>query len=585
MAVSGSDNEAEDEAEDGGDDQETSKNQGAGAGEDSSSSSSSSSDSRPPSVIARGPAPSVSPAPVLDPEDGDGPEAAETQGEGEEEHDGATEPGDADVHEQDVSGLPSYEEATAAAAKQPTPADAIKDEAVAAAATGGGNGGGADASRPPRLSDAAAAPNRTRRRVLSQSAELPFSAISTGNDLRSTARLASSSGDFTSAFSSSPTRKSTHPLAVSEQSIAGAGKPKRSLQEERHALRLRERAQKTTDAVNKMRERLAAMGIVPKANPAEEKAKTEEKTEEREEGEAKAEETLPAEETRAEETPAAQKNGGTEEGHQAEAKETAAETQEESAAPSPTKSSSPVRGNNTVRTAGDGAARAAGSAPRPGGVLLESVAGELGAPKPSPLSPSRPNRSGGFGGSGRAQATVLQSLSRPIGDYRQSLQDLQAAMDRVLSMYQECNQAHTHLSQSFAAASSTDPSQNRRGGPQNSAWQQNVMQGATQAQELNAVSGVLSDLKTGLVRVSSQIQSVLPVVDTRTESTVAVDGYPDTTGSLAASWASLPGGGAGVPPPTAMLEQYSELLVGMVEKRLEMRQSSSATQDGRVNNN
>ena len=94
----------------------------------------------------------------------------------------------------------------------------------------------------------------------------------------------------------------------------------------------------------------------------------------------------------------------------------------------------------------------------------------------------------------RTDTRVLQSLSHPVSDYRQSIQDLNSAMDRVLSMYAEINQAHTTLSQSFAAT-----------GVSGANWQQGIVASADQAQELNAVSGVLSDLKAGLSKANSRL--------------------------------------------------------------------------------
>ena len=91
-----------------------------------------------------------------------------------------------------------------------------------------------------------------------------------------------------------------------------------------------------------------------------------------------------------------------------------------------------------------------------------------------------------------ANATVLQSLSRPVSDYRKSLQDLQAAMDRVLNMYEEANVAHSRLSQSFASFSPP------------------TVASSTAAEELNAVSGVLSDLRTGIVQANQRLSTVLP---------------------------------------------------------------------------
>ena len=60
--------------------------------------------------------------------------------------------------------------------------------------------------------------------------------------------------------------KAKHVLAASEQPLSSqvSVQAHHSLAEERQALKLRERQKKTTDAVNEMRRRLAAMGIMPR---------------------------------------------------------------------------------------------------------------------------------------------------------------------------------------------------------------------------------------------------------------------------------------------------------------------------------
>ena len=122
-----------------------------------------------------------------------------------------------------------------------------------------------------------------------------------------------------------------------------------------------------------------------------------------------------------------------------------------------------------------------------------------------------------------ANATVLQSLSRPVSDYRQSLQDLQAAMDRVLTMYEEANTAHSRLSQSFA---SFLPPANAPGGA---------------TEELNAVTGVLSDLRTGIVQANQRLSSVIPL------------------GSAAAAVAAATAASSQDTDESAMRKRYAEL--------------------------
>lgn len=175
----------------------------------------------------------------------------------------------------------------------------------------------------------------------------------------------------------------------------------------------------------------------------------------------------------------------------------------------------------------------------------------------------------------RTDSSVLQSLSRPVADYRQSVQDLHSAVDRVLSMYAEINQAHTSLSQSFA----NDGSGN---------WQENIKASADQALELNAVSGVLSDLKAGLSKANTRLlqatgrssDSVSSGSSQLTLSTMMSQHQQQQQQEqqqeqqqqqLGSSWSSLSApssernGSVEVP---AILEQYSDMLVNLVQSKI-----------------
>ena len=177
----------------------------------------------------------------------------------------------------------------------------------------------------------------------------------------------------------------------------------------------------------------------------------------------------------------------------------------------------------------------------------------------------------------RTDNSVLQSTSRPVGDYRQSIQDLHSAVNRVLSMYAEINQAHTTLSQSFAANSDG-----------NTNWQESVVASADQAQELNAVSGVLCDLKAGLSKANSRLLHA--TTNSNTSSTVssgrstlptmltALQGgaSQQQQHNLGASWASLPSTTSDGPPGEvpAILEQYSDMLVSLVQSKIAANQKT-----------
>jgi|TARA_B110000208_G_C11616485_1_gene375552 hypothetical protein len=178
----------------------------------------------------------------------------------------------------------------------------------------------------------------------------------------------------------------------------------------------------------------------------------------------------------------------------------------------------------------------------------------------------------------RTDNSVLQSTSRPVGDYRQSIQDLHSAVDRVLSMYAEINQAHTTLSQSFAAGSDG-----------NTNWQESVVASADQAQELNAVSGVLSDLKAGLSKAnsrllhattnsntSSTVSSERSTLPTMLTASLQGDASQQHHHNLGASWASLPSTTSDGPPVEvpAILEQYSDMLVSLVQSKIAANQKT-----------
>jgi len=165
---------------------------------------------------------------------------------------------------------------------------------------------------------------------------------------------------------------------------------------------------------------------------------------------------------------------------------------------------------------------------------------------------------------------VLQSLSRPVSDYRQSVQDLHSAVDRVLSMYAEINRAHTNLSQSFAGAESVG---------NESSWRQGVLEGAEQAQELSAITGVLSDLKIGLSKANTKLLQATSTSESMstmsTMPTMLTTSTPPTElTQFGASWASLPPqSGDGAPPSSsqevpAILEQYSDMLVSLVTSKM-----------------
>ena len=78
-------------------------------------------------------------------------------------------------------------------------------------------------------------------------------------------------------------------------------------------------------------------------------------------------------------------------------------------------------------------------------------------------------------------------------------------------MYAEINRAHTNLSQSFAGNNEDED------GISN--WQQNIMADAEQTQELNAISGVLSDLKMGLSRANLKLEQATGTISIGTTST------------------------------------------------------------------
>eukprot|EP00946_MAST-07B_sp_MAST-7B-sp1_P002657 g2657.t1 len=324
--------------------------------------------------------------------------------------------------------------------------------------------------------------------------------------------------------------KSNHVLAASEQPLSSqvSALAHHSLAEERQALKLRERQKKTTDAVNEMRRRLEAMGIMPR-----DKGKDAETVS----GDNKS-------------TSTGKENANTTEKDVTTLP--SSQTTQTRVKPTGWSNSNPQSNS----TSSDDNSKAEEQCPAP---ILPSSSGsskavdtslQLSAPEHSPLSPSRASGigrkqpsledpvplEGAQGGepcmppsyaeamnssrttsatkegdavgqkgkaftdgdddsSGRfidANATVLQSLSRPVSDYRKSLQDLQAAMDRVLNMYEEANVAHSRLSQSFA--SFPPPS----------------VASSTAAEELNAVSGVLSDLRTGIVQANQRLSTVLP---------------------------------------------------------------------------
>ena len=330
-----------------------------------------------------------------------------------------------------------------------------------------------------------------------------------------------------------------HALAASDQqvSVPMGNKITRSLAEERQALKLRERQKKTNDAVTEMRRRLAEMGIMQVDNNDGETTQGEqnEKGSRSQDGKL----AIPRDKDKrilptgwsADPNISSGKNPGKSEVGEIEKTEMNVEQRDSyvSQAAKSLKSTASSTEDILELSAPKHSALSPSRArslekKKPFGDDLESMASNDGKPMLPPpsyesavassnksglLKKNIPDReaadsqlpTGGnlknHGGLIDRNAEVLQSLPHPVSDYRQSLSDLKAAMDRVLGMYEEANLAHARLSQSFASFPSTG------------AHSTTSNDGA--ANELRAVSGVLSDLRSGIEHANQRLSKVLPV--------------------------------------------------------------------------